>query len=150
MGEAPWLKRAGGWLFFPGVNFPARSDGSAEAERDLSLPLFRLCGLFELGCNKLKLDDDLDQFPRYRPQFFLHDTSPHTFEHNRLLSTHCGHCVQANTLEHMKGRTETVTIRLSPKVKADLQRLADEDRRPLSQYIAILIEEHLKARAKDK
>jgi hypothetical protein len=50
----------------------------------------------------------------------------------------------------MKGRTETVTIRLSPQMKADLQRVADDDRRTLSQYIAILIEEHLKARAKQK
>jgi predicted DNA-binding protein len=48
----------------------------------------------------------------------------------------------------MKGRSETVTIRLSPKVKSDLQRLADADRRPLSQYIAILIENHLSERSR--
>jgi len=50
----------------------------------------------------------------------------------------------------MKGRTETVTIRLSPKAKADLQKLADDDLRTLSQYIAILIDEHLKAKKKGK
>jgi len=50
----------------------------------------------------------------------------------------------------MKGRTETVTIRLSPGAKAELLKLADDDRRTLSQYIAILIEEHLKAKGKGK
>jgi predicted DNA-binding protein len=46
----------------------------------------------------------------------------------------------------MKGRTETLTIRLSPEVKAALERLAASDRRPVSQYVALLIEDHVKAR----
>jgi predicted transcriptional regulator len=46
----------------------------------------------------------------------------------------------------MKGRTETLTIRLSPQIKAALEKLAAADRRPVSQYVALLIEDHVKAR----
>jgi predicted transcriptional regulator len=53
---------------------------------------------------------------------------------------------QAHTVKHMNGRTETLTIRLSPEVKAALAKLAAADRRPVSQYVALLIEDHVKAK----
>jgi predicted transcriptional regulator len=46
----------------------------------------------------------------------------------------------------MKGRTETLTIRLSPQIRAALEKLAAADRRLLSQHVAWLIEDHVKAR----
>lgn len=52
----------------------------------------------------------------------------------------------ANTVNVMKGRTETLTIRLSPEIKAELEKLAAADRRPVSQYVALLIEDHVKAK----
>jgi predicted transcriptional regulator len=47
---------------------------------------------------------------------------------------------------HMDARTETLTIRLSPEVKAALAKLAAADRRPLSQYVAVVLEDHAKAK----
>jgi hypothetical protein len=41
-------------------------------------------------------------------------------------------------------------MRLSPELKAELQRLADADRRSLTNYIEILLEDHVKAKGKRK
>jgi predicted DNA-binding protein len=38
--------------------------------------------------------------------------------------------------------TETVTIRMTPTVKAALQALADGDRRKLASYLSLVLEEH--------
>jgi predicted transcriptional regulator len=38
--------------------------------------------------------------------------------------------------------TETVTIRMTPAVKAALQALADADRRKLASYLSLVLEEH--------
>jgi predicted transcriptional regulator len=38
--------------------------------------------------------------------------------------------------------TETVTIRMTPAVKAALQALADADRRKLASYLGLVLEEH--------
>lgn len=46
----------------------------------------------------------------------------------------------------MNVRTETLTIRLSKEVKAALAKLAAADRRPVSQYVALLIEDHVKVK----
>ncbi len=46
----------------------------------------------------------------------------------------------------MKGRTANVTIRIAPDAKADLQRIADAERRTLSQLIAIVLDDYLKQR----
>jgi predicted transcriptional regulator len=45
----------------------------------------------------------------------------------------------------MEPRSETLTVRLSTRVKKELQRIAEADKRTASQYVSILIEEHLKA-----
>jgi predicted transcriptional regulator len=52
--------------------------------------------------------------------------------------------------------TETVTIRLTPALKAALQELADADRRKLASYLTLVLEEfvskkrteHVRARGK--
>ena len=38
--------------------------------------------------------------------------------------------------------TETVTIRMTPSVKATLQALADADKRKLASYLTLVLEEH--------
>jgi len=50
----------------------------------------------------------------------------------------------------MKARPEIVTIRLSREAKAALQRLAGAENRTLSQYIALVLEEHLKVKGADR
>lgn len=44
-------------------------------------------------------------------------------------------------------KTAPFSMRLSPELKAKLQRLADADRRSLTNYIEVLLEDH--ANAKD-
>jgi predicted transcriptional regulator len=43
--------------------------------------------------------------------------------------------------------TETVTIKLGKSMKEELRALADADRRTLSSYVAIVLEDYLKRRA---
>jgi predicted transcriptional regulator len=50
----------------------------------------------------------------------------------------------------MRGRTSNLTIRISPQTKAELQRLADEDHRTLSQLVALILDQYLTGRAKGK
>ena len=45
-----------------------------------------------------------------------------------------------------KKGTTLLTIRLSPHIKAALEKLAAADRRPVSQYVALLTEDHVKAK----
>ena len=45
----------------------------------------------------------------------------------------------------MKERTEVISIRISKETKAALERLAKADRRPLSQYVAVVLEKHIEA-----
>jgi hypothetical protein len=48
----------------------------------------------------------------------------------------------------MEKKTETLTIRLTPKDKAELVRIAKADKRPPAQLAAIIIEEWLEAQGK--
>jgi len=48
----------------------------------------------------------------------------------------------------MEKKTETLTIRLTPKDKSELVRIAKADKRPPAQLAAIIIEEWLEARGK--
>jgi hypothetical protein len=48
----------------------------------------------------------------------------------------------------MEKKTETLMIRLTPKDKAELVRIAKADKRPPAQLAAIIIEEWIKAQAK--
>jgi hypothetical protein len=43
--------------------------------------------------------------------------------------------------------TETVTIRMTPALKAALQALADADRRKLASYLSLVLEEHAEKNA---
>ena len=48
----------------------------------------------------------------------------------------------------MEKKTQTLTIRLTPKDKAELVRIAKADKRPPAQLAAIIIEEWLEAQAR--
>ena len=48
----------------------------------------------------------------------------------------------------MDKKTQTLTIRLTPKDKAELVRIAKADKRPPAQLAAIIIEEWLEAQGK--
>ena len=45
-------------------------------------------------------------------------------------------------------KTLPFSLRLDPELKARLQRLADADRRSLTNYVEIVLEDHVKALAK--
>jgi hypothetical protein len=49
----------------------------------------------------------------------------------------------AGRMREQQKMTETVTIRMTPAVKAALQALADADRRKLASYLALVLEEHV-------
>ena len=51
---------------------------------------------------------------------------------------------------YMSKRTETITIRVSSEMKAELSKLAKGERRSASQMAVILLEEALAARAVKK
>ena len=44
------------------------------------------------------------------------------------------------------GKTEALSFRVSPELKAELQKLADGDRRELSVYVRIALEDHVAAK----
>ena len=50
----------------------------------------------------------------------------------------------------MKNRSDAISVRVSREAKAELQRIADSERRTLSQLVAIVIEDFLRARAGKK
>jgi len=47
-------------------------------------------------------------------------------------------------------RTDAISVRVSREAKAELQRIADAERRTLSQLVAIVIDDYLKKRAGKK
>lgn len=42
-------------------------------------------------------------------------------------------------------KTETISIRIEPELKAALTRAAEDDRRTLGQYVHLILENHVKA-----
>ena len=50
----------------------------------------------------------------------------------------------------MKNRSDAISVRVSREAKAELQRIADAERRTLSQLVAIIIEDFLKERTGKK
>jgi predicted transcriptional regulator len=46
----------------------------------------------------------------------------------------------------MKNRSDAISVRVSREAKAELQRIADQERRTLSQLVAIIIDDFLKER----
>lgn len=49
-------------------------------------------------------------------------------------------------LEKGEGASPKIQVRLGESLKADLQRLADQDRRKLATYIRLVLEDHAKVR----
>jgi len=50
----------------------------------------------------------------------------------------------------MKNRSDAISVRVSREAKAELQRIADAERRTLSQLVAIIIDDFLKGQAGKK
>jgi hypothetical protein len=50
----------------------------------------------------------------------------------------------------MKNRSDAISVRVSREAKAELQRIADQERRTLSQLVAIIIDDFLKERVEAK
>ena len=50
----------------------------------------------------------------------------------------------------MKNRSDAISVRISREAKAELQKIADEERRTLSQLVAIVLDDFLKARTGKK
>lgn len=48
----------------------------------------------------------------------------------------------------MSNRTLPFSMRMPPDLKDELQRLADADKRSLTNYIEVVLEEHVKAKGK--
>ena len=48
----------------------------------------------------------------------------------------------------MKNRSDAISVRVSREAKAELQRIADAERRTLSQLVAIIIDDFLKERTR--
>jgi hypothetical protein len=46
-------------------------------------------------------------------------------------------------------RTAAIGIRVKPWVKAELERLAKAERRPLSNYLQVLLEDHVEAKKEE-
>jgi hypothetical protein len=46
-------------------------------------------------------------------------------------------------------RTAAIGFRVRPSVKAELERLAKAERRPLSNYLEVLVEEHVEAKRQE-
>jgi predicted transcriptional regulator len=46
----------------------------------------------------------------------------------------------------MKNRSDAISVRVSSEAKAELQRIANAERRTLSQLVAIIIDDFLKER----
>lgn len=50
----------------------------------------------------------------------------------------------------MKENPEVIFVRVPPEIKAELKELADADRRPLNQYVRLLIEQHITLKRKSR
>jgi len=50
----------------------------------------------------------------------------------------------------MKNRSDAISVRISSEAKAELKRIADEERRTVSQLVALVIEEYLQRRVETK
>jgi predicted transcriptional regulator len=50
----------------------------------------------------------------------------------------------------MKNRSDAISMQVSREAKAELQRIADAERRTLSQLVAIVIDDYLKERTRKK
>jgi len=50
----------------------------------------------------------------------------------------------------MKNRSDAISVRVSREAKAELQRIADAERRTLSQLVSIIIDDFLKERTGKK
>jgi hypothetical protein len=61
-------------------------------------------------------------------------------------NVHIERCEAQVYIRSMSKRTETMTIRLSEEMKAELAKLAQSERRSASQMAVILLEEALEAR----
>ena len=46
----------------------------------------------------------------------------------------------------LKTRSERITLRITPGLREQLDRLAKEDRRKLGEYVYLLLEDHVKAK----
>jgi hypothetical protein len=46
-------------------------------------------------------------------------------------------------------RSAAIGFRVRPSVKAELERLAKAERRPLSNYLEVLVEEHVEAKRQE-
>jgi predicted DNA-binding protein len=46
--------------------------------------------------------------------------------------------------------TETITVRLSPTMKVELQKLADADSRKLASYLTLVLQRHLQEKKAEK
>ena len=62
------------------------------------------------------------------------------------LQSKVGYC----NLHPMKNRSDAISVRVSREAKAELQRIADAERRTLSQLVAIIIDDYLKERSGNK
>lgn len=47
-----------------------------------------------------------------------------------------------------QNKTAPLSIRITPDLKAELQKLADADKRPLASYVEIVLETHVAAQGK--
>lgn len=47
-------------------------------------------------------------------------------------------------------RTASIGLRVRPRLKAELERLAKGERRPLSNYLEVLLEAHVEAKKEGK
>jgi predicted DNA-binding protein len=47
-------------------------------------------------------------------------------------------------------RMPSFSLRLPPELREELERLAAEDRRPLAAYVKLVLEEHVRAKEKNK
>ena len=50
----------------------------------------------------------------------------------------------------MKNRSDAISVRVSREAKAELQKIADAERRTLSQLVAIIIDDFLKEKVTKK
>lgn len=58
------------------------------------------------------------------------------------MTTHVQTNNQGEAMARPKSKDEQVWVRIDPTLKRKLQKAADDDRRSVSAYIALLIEEH--------
>jgi hypothetical protein len=63
----------------------------------------------------------------------------------------CQHKAGNGNLPAMREKmTETITVRLSKSMKAELQALADADSRKLASYLTLMLQRHLAEKKQEK